>query len=43
MPELSVAVGSVHVIVWPPTPVATVEVMSLMQATIGGWVSTGWE
>ena len=40
IPELSVAVGSVHVTVVPPTPVATVSVMSPMQAITGATVST---
>ena len=39
-PELSVAVGSVHVTVVPPTPVATVSVMSPIQAITGATVST---
>ncbi len=41
MPELSVAVGSVHVTVVPATPLLTVVVMSLMQVTTGGTESTG--
>ena len=40
VPELSVAVGSVQVTVVPPTPVLTVVVISLMQAMVGGVVST---
>ena len=35
-PELSVAVGSVHVTVVPVLPAVTVVVTSLMQATTGG-------
>ena len=40
MPELSVAVGSVHVTVAPVLPAVVVVVTSLMQAMTGGVVST---
>ena len=40
VPLLSVAVGSVHVTVVPPTPLLTALVTSLMQETVGGMVST---
>ena len=39
-PELSVAVGSVHVTVVPVTPLLTVVETSLMHETVGGMVST---
>jgi len=39
-PELSVAVGSVHVTVVPVLPDATVTVTSLMHETVGGVEST---
>ena len=42
-PELSVAVGSVHVTVAPVTPVLTVSVMSPIQAMTGGVVSSAWQ
>ena len=41
VPLLSVAVGSTQVTVVPPTPLLTVLVTSLMQAMVGGMVSTG--
>ena len=40
VPELSVAVGSVHVTTVPVTPLLTVSVMSLMHAMTGAMVST---
>ena len=40
VPELSVAVGSVHETTVPVTPVLTVSVMSLMHAMTGATVST---
>ena len=41
-PELSVAVGSVQDTVVPPTPLPTVAETSLIQAMVGGMVSTDW-